>query len=115
MGILRKASAETKRIQLGDEDYIEVKADISQRDFERLLSRLPEDMSPERGLRTSEGLEAQHAMFEMFDTGWSLTEPATLEVFSELTPDAARAINDALAEHFNSLPLNQQEAKKPTT
>lgn len=131
MGILRKASVETKKIALpveyngigknrvavlrdptGEEDYVEVRTDISKRDFNRFIAFLPaRTVSEEEGMTPSEATELQKGLFETLVTGWSLDTPATVEEYEGLSNEGASEIDTALAEHFKSLQPSKQEEK----
>jgi hypothetical protein len=131
MGILRKASVETKKIALPveyetkgkekiavlrdpaeGEDWIAVRTDIAKRDFNRFVSYLPgRTVSTEEGMTPAEATELQKGLFETLVTGWSLEEAATLEAYESLSNEGASAIDTALAEHFKALQPSAQEEK----
>lgn len=115
MGILRRASSETKQIALDDDDYIVVRADLAQNDFEKLVGDMPFDVDQEKGLTPAQGLQTQHALFSTLMVGWSLEYPCNLEEYGLLETRAAIAINEKLAEHFNVLQLNETQGKKRKT
>lgn len=112
---LRLASQNTKRVAIGEEDYIEVLEDISRREFGRLLKVLPRDtdnLTPE----SAEGFTL--ALFELFVKGWSVCDsegnpvPATEENYFLLSREAAGLIDAAVIEHFNSLTPSAAEQSK---
>lgn len=117
MALLRLASKETKRIALegGDNDYIEVKTDVSKRDFNRLLQVIP---NIEDGLTPATMSDFTDFLFDLLVVGWSLVDengapvPTTLENYNELSRDAALAVDAALVEHFNSLTPGDGERRK---
>lgn len=112
MGILRLASTETKRIDLGDEDFLDVRVDMSKRDYNRLLKRIPTDYDPDTGMTPGQADDFTTALFDALVTGWSLKEPATVENYLGLAREAVTAVDTALVEHFNSLTPSQEEVKK---
>lgn len=118
MGILRKASVETTRIYLGDEadgeqrDWLDVRTEISKRDFNRFINYLPgRTVSKDDKLTPGEAVELQKGMFEALVVGWSLSVPATVDEYELLETEGASAVDEALANHFNSLRPNKQEEK----
>lgn len=131
MGILRKASVETKKIALpveytgeGDdkvavlrdpaegEDFVEVRLEISKRDFNRFIAYMPgREVSVETGINATEAVELQKGMFEALVVGWSLPEPATIAAYESLENEGATAIDTAVAEHFKSMTPSKQEEK----
>lgn len=112
MSILRRASTETKRIDLGEGDYIDVRAEISKREFNRFIAFLPaREVNEEQGMTAQEAVELQKGLFEVLVVGWSLPEPPTLEAYEALSSEGATAIDNALAEHFRSLQPSKQEEK----
>ena len=112
MGILRRASTETKRIDLADGDFIEVRADISKRDFNRFIAYLPgREVTKAQGMTPSEATELQKGLFETLVTAWSLPEDPTVEAYESLSNEGATAIDTALAEHFKSLQPDKGEEK----
>jgi hypothetical protein len=113
MALLRKASVETKRLPLGEDgDYIEVRTEISKRDFNRFIGFMPaREVTESTGMTAVEALELQKGLFEVLVTGWSLEEPATVEAYEGLENEGATAIDTALAEHFKSLSPSKAEEK----
>ena len=115
MGILRKASVETKKIALPveyvtkgkervanlrepeeGEDWIAVRTDIAKRDFNRFVSYLPgRTVSEESGMTPAEATELQKGLFETLVTGWSLEEAPTLSAYESLSNEGASAIDTA--------------------
>lgn len=117
MALLRLASKETKRITLEGDEYIEVKTDVSKRDFNRLLQVLPSTFT-EDGLTPATMSDFTDFLFDLLVVGWSLVDengapvPTTLENYNELSRDAALAVDAALVEHFNSLTPGDGERRK---
>lgn len=116
MGILKFASEETKQLDLGEGDYVEVRADLSKRVFNNLVSSMPNrEISEEKGLTLEEGLKFQQSLFEALVTGWSLPENPTLDAYLNLVRPAADAIDTALAAHFNGMQPTADEVSKVST
>lgn len=112
MGILRRATTETQKIELGEGDFIVVRMDISKRDFNRFVSYLPSrTVSEDNGMTPSEATELQKGLFETLVTAWSLDEEPTVEAYENLSNEGAAVIDTALAEHFKSLQPSKQEEK----
>jgi hypothetical protein len=116
MGILKFASDESTRIDLGEGDFIEVRKDMSKRQFNALMSKMPNrEISEDGGLTLQEGLEFQQALFESLVVGWSVPEPATVDSYLELDREAADLIDSKLIEHFGSISPSSNEASKVST
>lgn len=116
MGILKFASKASKRIELGEGDFIDVKEDLSKREFNALMAAMPNrEITKEDGLTLTEGLEFQKALFETIVTGWSLPEAATLENYLELEQAASKLIDEKLIEHFGTIAPSDDEASKAVT
>ena len=112
MGILRRASTETKQIDLDEGDFVVVRMDISKRDFNRFIAYLPgRTVSEEDGMTPSEATELQKGLFETLVTAWSLDTEPTVEAYMDLSNEGATAIDTVLAEHFKSLQPTKQEEK----
>lgn len=114
MSILRKASAETKTLYLDDEksDFIEVRADITKREFNALASAMPESASEEgQKLSLAEATGFQRYLFGALVTGWSMKEDATVEAYDDLSVEAGNAVDAVLAEHFESIVPSSAEGK----
>lgn len=112
MGILRTASTETKRIPLDETDYIEVRADISKSDFNNLASNMPANIGADgSGISLGDATKFQRFLFGALVTGWSLPEPATVEAYDNLSAEAGQAVDEKLAEHFESLLPTSAEGK----
>jgi len=113
MGILRLASPESRRIDLGDGDYIEVVSEISKKTFNKLVAVMPADIDQESGITPTQATAFQSSLFDCLVTGWSLPEAATVENYENLVRDAASAIDDKLMEVFSEMTVGAPEAKKP--
>ena len=112
---LRLVTQDAKRIDIGDEgDFIEVRSDISRRDFNTILATLPTNTEgvDEANITFQVADEFAQGLFEVFVTGWSLDVPATVENYNNLTRDSASLIDSAVTEHFNSLTPTQPEVTK---
>jgi hypothetical protein len=120
MRLLRLASKETKRLYLDDsqEDWVEVKVDLSERDFNSLLRGLPGEFNSETGLTPAQSDDYASFVFEALVTGWSLEDEngqpvsPTLDVYHELSSEASNVIDRVVVEHFNSLTPDADERKK---
>lgn len=112
---LRLASTEVKRLDLGDGDWVEVAADISKRDFNRLAAAMPENLSEDDSLTLGQATELTQTLFEIFVRGWSLPVPVDSEQYLSLASESASVLDGAVMEHFNSLSVTPDEAKKPKT
>jgi hypothetical protein len=111
MGILRLASPDSRRIDLGDGDWIEVVSEISKKTFNKLVAVMPTEV--ENGtLTVGQATSFQSSLFEVLVTGWSLEEPATVENYENLVREAATAIDDKLMEVFSEMTVGASEAKK---
>jgi hypothetical protein len=114
MGI-RLASTETKSLEI-DGDTLDVRTDLSKRDFNRLLRMMPQDIDSEKGFTPGQASEFTAALFDTIVTGWSISEPATVETYLALAYESAAAIDSLLIEHFNSLtPSAKENSKSGTT
>lgn len=119
MALLRLASKETKRITIGDDpaDFIEVRVDVSKRDFNNLIHNIPTTVG-DAGLTPGEADDFTRFLFELFVVGWSLKDDdgntviPTSEMYLSLSREAALAIDTALVEHFNTLTPSDGERRK---
>lgn len=112
---LRLATAESKRIDLGDADYIEVVQDISKRDFNSLIAKMPQDVDEDKGLSPVQGTVFYEALFAVFVKGWSLDVPATVENYLSLDRESAEKIDEAMTRHFADMTVSAPKDKKPKT
>ena len=116
---LRLVSRDTKRIAIGEEDYIEVREDISRREFNQLLSSLTS-----RGAVDAESIDMEtatafsDALFTAFVVDWSVVgddgKPvdANLENYGLLSREASLLVEQAITKHFQSLTPDNEEATK---
>jgi len=112
MGILKTASTGSKRIMLDDSDYIEVRAEISKREFNTLASRMPTNVGEDgKNLSLAEATDFQKFLFGELVVGWSLDIPATIEAYEGLNAASAQAVDEKVAEHFESLLPTSAEGK----
>lgn len=111
MGILRTASGETKRIMLDETDYIEVRADISKREFNLIAANMP--ATPQGAdISMTEATKFQEFLFTTLCVGWSLAEgQPTSEAYGALSAEAANAVDTAIATHFEGLVPSSAEGK----
>lgn len=112
MGILRKATDETKTINLDESDYIVVRADITKREFNALAASMPAVQDGGAGITLAEASVFQRALFETVVVGWSLSEgKPTGEDYEALSAEAGNAVDVKLMEHFESLLPTSAEGK----
>lgn len=116
---LRLVSRNTKRIAIGEEDFIEVREDISRREFNKLLSTLVS-----RGAIDAEHIDMEtatafsDALFSAFVVDWSVVDEkgksveCTLENYGMLSRDASVLVEQAITAHFQSLTPDNEEATK---
>lgn len=110
---LRLVNRELVRLDIGDDgDYIEVRKDISRREFNQLMSALPSDGISEDSITFGVASTFAEGLFDVFVEGWSLDVPPTVENYNELTRDSASQIDSAISEHFNSLTPDGEETQK---
>jgi hypothetical protein len=112
MSILRTASKETTKIMLDDTDFIEVRSDLSKREFNALASGMPQNIGTDgSGLSLTEATKFQTFLFESLVVGWSLKEKPTVEAYEALSAAAAQAVDEKVASHFESLLPSSAEGK----
>lgn len=111
---LRLVTRSAKRVELSDGDWVELKEDISRRDFNRILSTLPttQDGVDEENITFGVADDFAQGLFEVFVVAWSLDVAPTLDHYNMLTRDSASEIDSAITEHFNSLTPTQEESTK---
>lgn len=112
MGVLKLASKETTRLDLGEDDFLEVRQSVSKRDFRLLLDKLPDSWGEDSKFTPGQMDDFSTALFEMICVGWSLDDPCNVENYLELERGAAAAVDAALIEHFNGLTPSQEERSK---
>lgn len=116
MSILRLASQGTKRLDLGDGDFLEVREDLTKKVFNSLMSFMPDrEVNEEKGISPQEGAVFARGLFETLVVGWSLPDDPTVENYDALSSEAANVVDAALVEHFASLAPNKEEMSKVTT
>jgi hypothetical protein len=113
---LRLAIAESKRIDIGDGDWIEVVQDISKGDFNSLIGKMPQDVNEETGLTPHQGTKFYEALFDIFVKAWSLEGvPPTLDNYLLLDRESGEKIDNALTQHFGGLTVESPKGKRPRT
>lgn len=113
MSLLRFASADVARLDLGDNEWLDVKSDISKRDFNNLVKKMPQDIDPDKGVRPGQATDLGIALFDTLIVGWSFEgEDATTENYLRLSREAADAIDAKLGEHFSALTPEKEEQTK---
>jgi len=95
---------ETKRIETPDgEDFLELKVEFSKSEINKVILAAPKAQDDIKG-----GLNFIERFFEVAVTGWSMKdakgEPVkpSVKVYQELHNDAAKWIDEQLAEHLKS-------------
>jgi hypothetical protein len=116
-----RSNTNSTKIMIGTEDYIEVRPELTKKEFRAVIRSLPENIAEEGARMTydqSEGFLG--AVFEKMITGWSVVDsdgnsvPPTLENLEELPRSAATAIEQALMQHFNGQEASEEEITKST-
>ena len=112
---LKKANLGTTRLDIGDDDWLEVRTDISKRERNRVAAYMPARMigdlpEEERKLTTGEAVELQTGLFSALVTAWSADQPCTVEEYLSLEPEDADRIDKALADHWASIQPTKAEA-----
>lgn len=109
---LKLVTGETKRLDLGDGDYLVVDADIGKRELKSILSRIPENtrVATSAGDLTLDGATSlTSALFDVFVKEWSLRDatgepvPVTQENYLSLNLESVSIVDEALMKHFNEL------------
>lgn len=115
---LRLVSNAPERIDLGDGDWLDVRSDISKKQFNTLLKSLPEGFGDDNSFTPGESDDFVAAIFEAFILDWSLVDeageavPATRENYDNLTREAATIVDTAIMEHFNAQSATDEESTK---
>jgi hypothetical protein len=117
---LRLVPKTTVRLDIGDDgDYIDVREDISRRQFNALLGKLPaEGLGDEGTISFSVASTFSEGLFDAFVEGWSVEDAkgkpvaATVDNYNELSRESSQLIDTAISEHFNSLTPDSQEQDK---
>lgn len=116
MGILKFASANAKRIDLGDGDWIEVSEDISRRDFNQIIGLMPDGWDGQNEFTLPQQLEFAKALFSGLVKGWSLPDQPTIDNYLRLDRESSGVIDRALTQHFTEISnVGESDAKKPET
>lgn len=109
---------ETKRYTTPDgEDWIEVLAELTKSDFNKLVGNAPHE---ERDIPGALGYADK--LVDHFVVSWSMTDdmgkevPFNIKTYKELPADAGNWISTTVINHFNQLANSETEdaAKKPT-
>ena len=115
------ASNKTKRIELADGNWLDVRAEVSKGAFNTIVSRLPsrtkEEMeSGDIKATIGDGMAFAAGLFDALVVKWSEDSmPPTLASYLLLDPADATPLDMALAEHFEAIQPRQTEGKEPTT
>ncbi len=116
---LRLASKDTIRITVGEDDgWLDVRKDISRRQFNALISSLPEDYGQDSSITLSVASDFSTALFSAFVIGWSVEDengnplPVTEDNYQELERQSAQLIDSAISEHFNALSPDEETTSK---
>lgn len=114
MPLLRLASVETEKLPISpDGDWIEVRTEISKKERNSLIKKMP--MRPdieETGMTPSEGVEFQTELFAALALSWSAEFDCNRDNYLGLPPEAADAVDQALASHFAKMIPTKDEAGK---
>lgn len=122
--MLRLAGAARTRLDVGDGAWLEVKSDLSKREFIDLVSALPEEVQRQAAdsedgkasFKLTDALGFQEALFGVLVTGWSLEGvDATVANYLRLERSAADAVDSALIKHFQEVVPTKDEEGKPST
>ena len=112
MGILRKSTGEVKRIMLDETDWLDVRADISKREFNAIASAMPAQPAEGAELSLGDATKFQGFLFDTLVVGWSLSEgKPTLEDYDSLSAEAAGVVDSAIADHFEAIVPSSAEGK----
>jgi hypothetical protein len=109
---LRRARDESTRIELEDGDWLEVRADISKRDFNNLVKSMPQDIDATKGFTPGQATEFGSALFTTLVLGWSSEDEPTVENYLALKREDADTIDTKLSEHFNAFTVPAEEQSK---
>lgn len=120
---LRLVGGNVVRIDLSDGAWIEVKKNLSKRDFIALMEALPEStqkaaLESDDGktvLRLSEALGFQQSLFAILVVAWSVSDHPTVEEYLDLENEGSAELDGALMAHFKSLMPTKDESGKPST
>lgn len=112
MGILRTAATTTKTLMLDETDYIEVRTDISKREFNELIANMPAGVEKDgTGLSMADATKFQEYLFGALVVGWSLDTAASIEEYNNLSAEAGQAVDEKLGQHFENIIPSSAEGK----
>jgi hypothetical protein len=111
---LRLASGETTRIDLGDGAWVEVAKDIKKSEFNTIAIRMDE-LQGNDDLSFAQAIGLTELLFTVLVRGWSLDTAPSIEAYNDLDSDDANELDSKVMEHFNSLTVKDDEAKKQKT
>ena len=113
---LKSASTATQKLDLGEGDWVEVRSEVSKREYKVLTDFFPErEVTKDDKLTAGESVQFQSGLFKALVVGWSADIPATVENYEGLDAEDAMRIDKALAEHFAKLMPSDAEGKADTT
>jgi hypothetical protein len=105
----------TIRVALGDDDWLEVRPELTKAEFRDVINSLPENLTEESRMTYDQSDNFLRTVFSRLVVDWSVVDedgnrvPATLENLDALPRSASTIIETALMNHFNS-----QEADEDT-
>lgn len=106
------ASDETKKIKLASGIEIEVRADISKKLFNKLISAIPQNIDSDKGISINQASDFSAVLFSTFVVGWTLDRDVSVDNYFELKREYADEIDEALGNHFTSLTVTEKESRK---
>jgi hypothetical protein len=109
----------TNKIDMGDGDFIEVKAGLTKGDFRKVLERLPDDFKGDADFNPLEADQFTVGIFDALVVSWTAKDedgnpvPATIDGYMNVLDRAtASAVDLALFEYFNNLDLKEEDRNK---
>jgi hypothetical protein len=109
----------TVQLDLGDGDYLTVKAGLSKGDFRKVLERLPADFNGDTEFNPLQADQFTIGVFDALVVGWSAVDengeplaPTVENYVERLDRNSAQAVDNVLFAHFNSLDLTKDERNK---
>jgi hypothetical protein len=115
MALLRRAATDGIKLYLTEDqsEWIEVRQEISKKERNALIKKMPARPDIQKtGMTPSEGVEFQTDLFEVLGLSWSADMPFTREEYLALPPEAADAVDQALANHFEAMIPSKEEQGK---
>lgn len=115
--MLRLVSKKTKSLDLGDGGRLDVVEQVSRRDFDTLIQKMPDNLEAET-VSPGQATAFTSAIFTMLVRGWNAEDedgnpvPATVDNYLSLPREISQAVDNALLEYFNSLTPNREEQSK---